>query len=236
MTQSTHSPGRTEALFVSFLMVVSYGFLVWFSFGSTQSLAGLMGIYLLISLLAFILFYRSFSGFAPGNSTIFLGAVIFKAIGLFGIPFFEDDYFRFLLDGCVFWTESSPYGIPPQSITDQGDSHNCYQYSLFVNYPELSTIYPPVLQGIFALSYAVAPGSLLGLKLIFLAFDLCLLILLSYLIPRQWLLLIAWHPIFTLQTVFNVHPDIIGIVFLVAALSAFARQNDRRKQENCSLT
>ena len=221
MTKTNHTPGRSEALLISILVLMSYGFLSWFSFGPIQSLSGLVGIYLLISLLVFILFRRALTGFAPANPSIILGAIIIKAIGLFTIPFFEDDYFRFLLDGCVFWNNGTPYGISPQSITDQGNSHPCYGLSLYVNYPDLSTIYPPILQGIFALSYAIGPGSLMTLKLIFLLFEICLLILLSYMIPRRWLLLIGWHPVFTLQMVMNVHPDIIGIVFLTAAICAF---------------
>ena len=166
MTKPTQSTGRSEALFISLLVLICYGFLTWFSFGSTQSLMGLIGIYLLTSLLVFILFHRAFQGFIPNYPTIILGAAVIKSIGLFSIPYFEDDYYRFLLDGCVFWHEVSPYGITPQSVTDAGNSHPCYRLSLFVNYPELSTIYPPVLQGIFVISYSIAPGSLLVLKLI----------------------------------------------------------------------
>ncbi|MEM7194968.1 MAG: hypothetical protein AAF402_08460 [Pseudomonadota bacterium] len=148
-------------------------------------------------------------------------AVIYRIIAVTSAPLLEDDYYRFLLDGCVFWAQGSPYGISPQSILDMtGSIEACRDLSLFVNYPEVETIYPPVLQGIFAFAWMVSGDSLVGLKIIFAVLDVLIILLMTRFCRPSGVLLYAWCPLVIKETVINAHPDVVGIVFLLAAFTA----------------
>ena len=42
-------------------------------------------------------------------------AVMFRVMGLWGEPLFEDDFYRYLWDGYRFAIDGTPYGIPPEA-------------------------------------------------------------------------------------------------------------------------
>ncbi len=96
---------------------------------------------------------------------IILWAVIFRLIALGAMPIYEDDFYRFLLDGWVFANRGSPYDLAPLELFSNPDLplfiHDILDQ---VNYPHVPTIYGPTLEYFFLLGYLAAPGNLLALK------------------------------------------------------------------------
>ena len=156
---------------------------------------------------------------------VLLWAVIFRLIGLAAIPIYEDDFYRFLLDGWVFANRGTPYDLAPLDLFSNPDLPLFIQNILdHVNYPHISTIYGPTLEYAFLLGYLANPGNLLALKVCFLTADLALIALIAkFFSPRQ-LLFYAWCPLIIFEIAFNAHPDILGALFLFAGYIAFIRQ------------
>lgn len=156
---------------------------------------------------------------------ILVWALLFRLCGLFGFPLFEDDFYRYLWDGYLFVEFGTPYGFLPMDFF-AADGLPVFAERLLdgINYPDLPTIYGPVDQFIFALSYLALPGSLLPLQVILIGFDLALIVLLSQHASRRNLLLYAWCPLVIKEIAFTAHPDIIGILFLVLALHLVCRR------------
>ena len=146
-------------------------------------------------------------------------AVLFRACGLFGIPLFEDDYFRYLWDGYRFAETGTPYGWTPlQSFTDLSVPPVFQRILDQVNYPDLPTIYGPTTEYVFLLSYFLKPGSLVPLQLLLIGVDLLLIRMLLALAPSGCVLLYAWCPLVVREIAFTAHPDGLGVCLLIAAL------------------
>ena len=146
-------------------------------------------------------------------------AVAFRACGLFGIPFFEDDYFRYLWDGYRFAETGTPYAwAPAHSFTD-GTVPATFQRVLDqINHPDIPTIYGPVAEFVFLLGYLVAPGSLFPIQLILIGVDVLLIRLLISIAPSRFVLLYAWCPLVIKEIAFTAHPDGLGVCLLMAAI------------------
>ena len=162
----------------------------------------------------------------PGFWSIFLWAVLFRLIGVWGAPILEDDFYRYLLDGCLFVSTGSPYGIAPSSLfMDNALSPACEATLSGVNNPDLATIYPPLLQYVFGLSHLLSPANIHILQLIMVIFDLAVIWLLGRCAPARHVLLYAWCPLALKELAFTAHPDVIGACLLLAAF--IARKNSR---------
>lgn len=163
-------------------------------------------------------------GAQPSLWAILVWAVLFRMLGVAAEPIYENDYFRFLWDGRVFAVTGNPYQVPPVDFFDDPEVQGEFAGILTkVNYPEVPTIYGPVLEYIFLLSYRLGPGSLTVLKLLFLSADLILLGLMAGLTSRRNFMFYAWCPLLVFETSFNAHPDIVGICLLVAAYTCFRK-------------
>ena len=153
--------------------------------------------------------------------TVFFWAVVFRLIGIWGEPVLEDDYYRYLLDACLFVTYGSPYGIAPESLFLANDlTAECNALLTGVNNPHLATIYAPVLQYLFVLSHIISPVNLDLLQFIVVLFDLAIICMLGKLAPARIVLLYAWCPLVIKEFAFTAHPDVIGVSLLLAALLA----------------
>lgn len=153
---------------------------------------------------------------------VVLGALFFRIAGFLGAPLYEDDFYRYLWDGRVFALTGSPYGRPPAAWFGDDSLPAAFQEILSrVNFPEIPTIYGPVCELSFLVSYLVSPGALWPLKLIFLAADLGTM----WLVWRQTrtarsLLLYGWCPLLIKEVAFTAHTDILAAFFLMAAIDA----------------
>ncbi len=156
-----------------------------------------------------------------GFGMVFLWACAFRLIGVWGEPILEDDYFRYLLDACLFITYGSPYGIAPESLFASSSlTAECQEMLTGVNNPHLATIYAPVLQYIFAFAHILSPVNLDLLQFIIALFDLAIVFMLGRLAPARMVLLYAWCPLIIKEFAFTAHPDVIGVSLLLAAFIA----------------
>lgn len=154
----------------------------------------------------------------PGYAPIILWAIVFRIIGVYGSPILEDDYFRYLLDGCVFVTTGTPYSIAPDSMFIENNLPSECQILLSrVNNPALPTIYAPVLQYFFAVAHLISPVNIDLLQWSVSLVDILLLGLLSRYAPVHYVMLYAWSPLVIKEISFTAHPDIIGIALVMAA-------------------
>lgn len=179
-----------------------------------------------IAALTFALY--AWSGQEPGRipvGRLLLWAVVFRAIGLFGGPFFEDDYFRYLWDGYRFAQDGTPYGLAPEAFFADPAVPAAFQAVLDqINFPELPTIYGPVTQLAFLLGYGVAPGSVAALQVLFILFDLLTIGVLLRLAPPRAVLLYAWCPLVVKEVAFTAHPDGFAVFFVLAAVLLAKRE------------
>lgn len=160
-------------------------------------------------------------------------AILFRVVFLFSNPIQEDDFYRYLWDGKVVASGLNPYGIAPSAVEEQRAGTEEYQRILArddsfavilarVNHPWVPTIYPPLAQGIFALTALIAPGSLVGLRLVFFTFDLGICFLIAKTLRRlqlhgSWVLVYAWSPLVVKETLNSAHYDVVPTFFLVLA-------------------
>lgn len=151
---------------------------------------------------------------------IWFWAVAFRVVGFWGQPVLEDDWYRYLWDGAVFASTGNPYEKPPSSFFADPQVPEKFRAILDgINHPDVPTIYGPVCQYAFLASHWIAPGQLWPLKVLLSGADLATLGLLARMITGRRLLLYAWCPLLIKEVAFTAHPDILGIAFLVAALS-----------------
>ena len=151
--------------------------------------------------------------------TVMLWALLFRVIGFFGHPPYEDDYYRYLWDGREFVTTGSPYQHAPAESSPGSLPLPFPEVLGHINYPEIPTIYGPVCQYVFAAGYLMAPGRLWPLKSIFIAADLllCLILIRLGVSPGQ-LALYAWSPLVIKEIAFTAHSDILAALFSIGSV------------------
>ena len=149
---------------------------------------------------------------------IFLLALALRVIAVFAVPILEDDYFRYLWDAYRFATTGSPYGAAPAAFFSDASVPTNFQSILnFINYPEIPTIYGPVMQLLFLLAYMFAPGQVAALQIQNALLDLFLIWLLARAgAQSRWLLLYAVSPLVLKEAIITAHPDGLVGIFAVA--------------------
>lgn len=155
----------------------------------------------------------------PPLTPIVIFAVLFRLVGIITAPQFEDDYFRYLWDGFVLSELGNPYQYPPSHYFTGDHIPAPYQRVLDgINYPDIPTIYAPTLQFSFLLAHWTLPAQVMGLQLIYSTADVILILLLSKMTDRRNLMLYAWNPLVIKEVAFTAHPDVLGTMFLIAAM------------------
>lgn len=156
---------------------------------------------------------------------IILFGVIFRIILLPTSYSTSDDVHRYLWEGKVIVNGYNPYTIPPNDSSLIHLHDDNYEKVTFKN---MTAIYPPLSQVVFAVNYLIAENSVLFLKVIYLLFEIITLIfLLKLLILKgkdpKLILLYAWLPLPIMEYFINAHIDVIGITFLVLFLYFFEK-------------
>ncbi len=152
-------------------------------------------------------------------------ALAFRLCGLWGVPVFEDDWFRYLWDGYRFFETGSPYGFAPmQAFADESVPAAFQRILDQINNPHLPTIYGPTTEYAFLFSHMLAPASLTPLKLLLIAVDLLLIRLLLSAAPAGLVVLYAWCPLVIKEIAFSAHADGLGVCFAFAALLLSGRK------------
>lgn len=168
-----------------------------------------------IVLIYWINLYRGRSSISFGE--VLVWAVVFRIIGWIGAPILEDDFYRYLLDGCLTASSGSPYGVAPVTLFAGNALPTECQYALnWVNNPDLPTIYAPLLQYVFLFSHLVSPADINILQAVLIIMDVGMICLLGKIAPARHVLLYAWCPLVLKEIAFTAHPDIVGAFLLLA--------------------
>lgn len=215
----------SKTAFVLSRNVVWYGLMVFFTatclslpyFGYIDT----YGYILLSLLLALFVEYLAIIRYVP-EQTKSIERFTYVAVGIIAIvflgakPLFSTDVYRYIWDGGLSVHGINPYIIKPIDVTEPAlllSGLLAYQ-----GFPTEYTIYPPLAQGIFAISYCLY--SLLGLpgaKAVF-ALPLFLLWILmrKHLAPKFQILFIL-NPLLLFEGFNGAHVDFWAILFLVYA-------------------
>ena len=151
------------------------------------------------------------------TSEICLWAAVFRLIFLPTLPTLSDDLYRYAWDGAIVSKGGNPYLLPPSAFA----GHTTGQMSEIlsrVNHPHLVTIYPPLAQSLFGISWAVS-RCLTGIKGILIVMDLLACLMLTRLTPfREAAILYAWHPLAVLECASSGHLEPACLLFVISAL------------------
>jgi len=212
---------------MKFHLVAALSTLGYLTLTVVSQVTPLFPLSLFLSLQAFL--WLCFALAYKGEKTIscraiILWAVLFRLIAIFAIPLYEDDYFRFLWDGMLFAETGNPYGkVPADYFSSEWVPDNFVAILDQINYPAFPTIYGIVTELAFLLAYYIAPGSTLGLQIVFALADLAFCLAIYSLKGKKGLFIVAWCPLLIVETYVMLHPEIIAVAALTAAL-LFASQ------------
>jgi len=135
---------------------------------------------------------RPITAFAGRGLVVWMIAVgaALRAIMLPTTPILETDFYRYLWDGAVVVHGQNPYAHSPQQVLSSTGANQQIPTELHqlagqsgptfqrINHPHLRTIYPPVAQAAFAVAYLIEPWSLVAWRVVLLAFEVAVLVLL----------------------------------------------------------
>jgi len=147
--------------------------------------------------------------------------LLFRTLMLPTPVYLSSDLYRYLWDGRVQLAGVNPYRYAPAAseLTHlrDGEIHSR------INRPAARTIYPPATQWLFALAAALAPGSIVGWRLLLLLFEVAtvamLLILLRRLgAPPTAVIMYAWSPLVVFEGVQAGHVEAAMISLVLLAL------------------
>ena len=168
---------------------------------------------------------------------ILLAGLLMRLLAFSQPPQFESDFHRYLWDGAVTANGYNPYTIRPVDINEHRTDRlsQDVHFALLaeagrntlphINHSYLTTIYPPVAQGFFALAYWISPFSTESLRAVFLGAEVGIVLLLlamlrALALPLHWIALYWWNPIPVKEFYVSAHMDGLAVLFAVAALAA----------------
>ncbi len=155
---------------------------------------------------------------------IVFSAILLRLVSIVGDPLFEDDHFRYLWDGYQTATTNDPYTLAPEYFFDAEVPEAFEPILSLINYPDVATVYGPVVQWLFAAGYLVAPAEIWPLQLMASLADLLVLVILFKLGAGNALILYAWSPLLLKEFSLTAHPDIYGVLGLMLSIYAVHRK------------
>ena len=168
--------------------------------------------------LAIALFFRVKKTYIISNNIVMMLAFIVSCIGVFGHPIFEDDYFRYLWDGYVFYHFGSPYGFIPEAFFTDDTITEPFQTILgYINHPSLPTIYGPTSQYSFLAAYIIDPGNITILQLFYAVANMIIVYICLHYAAPHYVLLYVFSPLIFKETLLTAHPDGFAVYLLLAA-------------------
>lgn len=169
--------------------------------------------------------------FKPSSISLKQGlmlAFIARIASLFFEPLLSDDYYRFIWDGMLMHEGVHPMAYTPAYLMQHPEitTVNEFLYSQ-LNSQNYFSVYPPVAQWIFRLSYEIngmhIGGHVIFYKVLLIATDVVISYLLYELLlskkqPTQGVLWYALNPLILLEFTGNLHMDGIMIAGLLGAV------------------
>ena len=151
-------------------------------------------------------------------------AVVLRALMLLAPPTLSDDVYRYRWDGKVQASGRNPYSAAPADPRLEGLRDDEWAR---INYPRIRTIYPPLAQSLFAVTYFLH-DSLKAFQIVAAVGDLLVIILLAGLLravraPPWQLALYALHPLPVVEFAGSGHFDAWAMAAIVGAFLAHAR-------------
>jgi len=147
--------------------------------------------------------------------------LLFRVLMLPTPVYLSSDLFRYLWDGRVQLAGVNPYRYAPSApeLAHLRDS----EIHPRINRPAARTIYPPAAQWLFALAAALAPGSIVGWRLLLLLFDGATVAMLLLLLrrlgqPSTAVIIYAWSPLVIFEGVQAGHVEAAMIPLILLAL------------------
>ncbi len=160
---------------------------------------------------------------------VILFAAFFRLSILFAPPYLSDDIYRYVWDGRTQAAGINPYRfIPADEALAPLRDESIYPK---INRREYAhTIYPPGAQIIYFLATRVSER-VTWMKTVMVGFEALaiwalLQLLASFNLPRQRVLVFAWHPLLVWEIAGSGHVEAAAIAFVVLALLARHRQWD----------
>lgn len=241
--------GVSLAVLTGGLAALSYGFPYGAALVETP-----LALYVIIALIAlgvwamlpFVL--RHQNGARPTLLFVVLVGLFMRGAMFVSLPVLEDDSYRYLWDGAVTANGLDPYTHAPAeaapkagllatpSAPDSGDLARLQEIAADhpvphsrINYPYVSTIYPPMAQSAFAVAYLIDPFGMTGWRVVLLIADLITMGLLLMLLRGQrrdplWSSVYWWNPVVVLHGFGAGHMDLLLLPFLLAALLLATRR------------
>lgn len=156
-------------------------------------------------------------------------AALFRLSILFSPPYLSDDIYRYVWDGRVQASAINPYRyIPADPALERLRDTNIYPR---INRKDFAhTIYPPVAEAVFFVTTRISE-SVSWMKATMVLFEVLGVwalaqLLSSFQLPRQRILLYAWHPLVIWEFAGSGHADAIAVAFIALALLARRRQSE----------
>ena len=166
-------------------------------------------------------------GHAPPRAlaAILFLSLLFRVTLVFSPPSLSDDIYRYLWEGRLVLNGANPFTQAPDdpSLAPYRD-----EYHGLINNREISTIYPPVAQAIFAVSQTFSRHPTPMKALAALGDFLLVLLLWRILVVRQMspgrVLVYAWNPLPLIEFSGSGHIDVFAILFLLLSLHLLDRE------------
>ncbi len=168
---------------------------------------------------------------------VLAGAIVFRLILIPSVPVHENDIYRYIWDGKVFTSGINPYkyapayaSIKPATIGQQNDYKKLKllrdedpSFYRRIGYKYVPTIYPPLAQGLFAVSALLARGSLWFMKILFVLLDMAVVILIYNILQLLkhnplYVIIYAWNPLVLKEFANSGHYDSLVICCVAAAV------------------
>ena len=149
---------------------------------------------------------------------------------------YDDDHWRYLWDGHVAAQGVDPFALAPQDRRLDRLAAGSPLWDEIrdnVNHPWLTTIYPPLSQIVFRLLHAIAPASVVALKIAWIVVDLAVILLVKKTLealqrPPSLLLLYAWNPLLIKVTAGSAHFDVLVSLGVALLTYGVARRMEAR--------
>ncbi len=164
-------------------------------------------------------------------AVMFGAALVFRLTLLPLAPTSSSDAYRYLWEGLIQTRGVNPYSIAPDDAALSTLAETYAGVHTRINHADIPSIYPPTAQALFRLNATLFGGSLIGWKLILLAFEALFTwalwaLLQTWHLPSWTLYGVLWCPLLFLETYEAGHLDVVGVTLLVLGLLAVVRRRD----------
>lgn len=155
-------------------------------------------------------------------------ALLLRLLSIAAIPALSDDYYRFLWDGYMWLKGINAYDFKPSEIYffPQLQSQRLKQLYLHMNSPDYYSLYPPLLQGVYAMAAwfdnqwecGIVILRLINIAAEMFGFYFLVKILERLHKPRTLLSLYALNPLVIVELSGNLHGEALVVCFLTASV------------------